>query len=48
MQKITTFLMYDGQTEEAMNFYISIFKDSDLYFAHYTELQIWPVEMEMD
>jgi predicted 3-demethylubiquinone-9 3-methyltransferase (glyoxalase superfamily) len=30
MQKITTFLMFDGQAEEAMNFYISIFKDSEI------------------
>jgi predicted 3-demethylubiquinone-9 3-methyltransferase (glyoxalase superfamily) len=28
MQKITTFLWFNGQAEEAMNFYISIFKNS--------------------
>ena len=28
MQKITPFLWYDGKAEEAMNFYISIFKNS--------------------
>ena len=28
MQKITTFLWFDTQAEEAMNFYISIFKNS--------------------
>jgi predicted 3-demethylubiquinone-9 3-methyltransferase (glyoxalase superfamily) len=28
MQKITTFLWFDHQAEEAMNFYISIFKNS--------------------
>jgi predicted 3-demethylubiquinone-9 3-methyltransferase (glyoxalase superfamily) len=28
MQKITTFLWFDGQAEEAMNHYISIFKNS--------------------
>jgi len=27
-QKITTFLWFDGNAEEAVNFYISIFKDS--------------------
>ena len=27
MQKITTFLLYNGQAEEAMNYYTSIFKD---------------------
>ncbi len=28
MQKITPFLWYDGNAEEAMNFYVSIFKNS--------------------
>jgi len=28
MQKITTFLWFDGQAEEAMNHYMSIFKNS--------------------
>ena len=28
MQKITPFLWFDDQAEEAMNFYISIFKNS--------------------
>ncbi|HMK54171.1 MAG TPA: VOC family protein [Methanobacteriaceae archaeon] len=28
MQKITPFLWFDNQAEEAMNFYISVFKDS--------------------
>jgi len=28
MQKITPFLWFDGNAEEAMNFYVSIFKDS--------------------
>jgi predicted 3-demethylubiquinone-9 3-methyltransferase (glyoxalase superfamily) len=30
MKKITPFLWYDGQAEEAMNFYISIFKNSEV------------------
>jgi len=30
MQKITPFLWFDGQAEEAMNFYTSIFKDSKI------------------
>ncbi|WP_088072732.1 VOC family protein [Gottfriedia luciferensis] len=30
MQKITTFLMFEGQAEEAMNYYISLFKDSEV------------------
>lgn len=28
MQKITTFLMFNNRAEEAMNFYVSIFKDA--------------------
>lgn len=28
MQKITPFLWFDGQAEEAANFYVSIFKNS--------------------
>lgn len=30
MQKITPFLWFDTQAEEAMNFYLSIFKDSKI------------------
>jgi predicted 3-demethylubiquinone-9 3-methyltransferase (glyoxalase superfamily) len=30
MQKITTFLMFDGQAEEAMRFYTSLFDNSDI------------------
>lgn len=30
MQKITPFLWYNGQAEEAMNFYVSIFKNSKI------------------
>ncbi|KAB7704095.1 VOC family protein [Bacillus aerolatus] len=29
-QKITTFLMFDGQAEEAMNFYTSLFEESEI------------------
>jgi prepilin-type processing-associated H-X9-DG protein len=28
MQKITPFLWFDGHVEEAMNFYVSLFKNS--------------------
>ncbi|MDQ2979894.1 MAG: VOC family protein, partial [Acidobacteriota bacterium] len=28
MQKIAPFLWFDGKAEEAMNFYVSIFKNS--------------------
>jgi len=30
MQKITPFLWFDNQAEEAMNFYISVFKNSEV------------------
>jgi predicted 3-demethylubiquinone-9 3-methyltransferase (glyoxalase superfamily) len=30
MNNITTFLMFDGKAEEAMNFYISLFADSTI------------------
>jgi predicted 3-demethylubiquinone-9 3-methyltransferase (glyoxalase superfamily) len=38
MQKITPFLWYDGQVEEAINFYISIFKNSRIiHVSRYPE-----------
>jgi len=30
MQKIVPFLRFDGQAEEAMNFYVAIFKNSKI------------------
>jgi predicted 3-demethylubiquinone-9 3-methyltransferase (glyoxalase superfamily) len=30
MRKITTFLMFEGKAEEAMNFYVSLFEDSEI------------------
>ena len=39
MQKITPFLWFDNQAEEAMNFYISVFKDSKVVsIARYGEV----------
>jgi predicted 3-demethylubiquinone-9 3-methyltransferase (glyoxalase superfamily) len=35
MQKITPFLWFDGNAEEAVNFYISIFKDSKILSMSY-------------
>ena len=29
-QKITTFLMFDGKTEEAMNYYVSVFDKAEI------------------
>jgi predicted 3-demethylubiquinone-9 3-methyltransferase (glyoxalase superfamily) len=34
MKKITPFLWFNGQAEEAMNFYISIFKNSKIVSLH--------------
>jgi predicted 3-demethylubiquinone-9 3-methyltransferase (glyoxalase superfamily) len=34
MQKITPFLWFDGKAEEAMNFYVSIFKNSKIVSAN--------------
>jgi len=34
--KVTTFIMFDGKAEEAMNFYISLFKNSAIKsITHY-------------
>jgi len=30
MPKITTFLMFEGKAEDAMNFYVSLFPDSEI------------------
>ena len=36
MQKITTFLMFDGKAEQAMNLYVSLFADSAIKsISHY-------------
>ena len=38
MQKITTFLTFNNQAEEAVNFYVSLFKNSKITrIAHYGE-----------
>ena len=33
-QKITTFLMFDGKAEEAMNYYVSIFDHAEILSIH--------------
>ena len=38
MQKILTFLWFDKQAEEAMNFYVSVFKDSPSKEAQNSEI----------
>ena len=39
MQKITPFLWFDGKAEEAMNFYVSIFKNSKILGANRFQLE---------
>jgi predicted 3-demethylubiquinone-9 3-methyltransferase (glyoxalase superfamily) len=39
MPKITPFLWFDGKAEEAMNFYVSIFKNSKLLSANRFKLE---------
>lgn len=34
MQKVTPFLWFDNNAEEAMNFYVSIFKDAEVVSLH--------------
>jgi predicted 3-demethylubiquinone-9 3-methyltransferase (glyoxalase superfamily) len=44
MNNITTFLMFDGKAEEAMNFYISLFTDSAIKsISRYGENEGGPV-----
>lgn len=40
MQKITPFLWFDNQAEEAARFYTSIFKNSELHFESQPEGQV--------
>jgi len=43
MNNITTFLMFDGKAEEAMNFYISLFTDSAIKsISRYGENEVGP------
>jgi predicted 3-demethylubiquinone-9 3-methyltransferase (glyoxalase superfamily) len=56
MQKITPFLWFDGQAEEAAKFYVSVFKNSKLgQITHYTgeeppgrKGQVMTVDFELD
>src|SRR6202171_2837248 len=40
MQEITPFLWFDGKAEEAMNFYVSIFKNSRIFGANRLQLDV--------
>ena len=44
MQTITTFLMFDGKAEQAMNLYVSLFADSEIRsISRYGENEEGPV-----
>jgi len=54
-QKITTFLWFDNNAEEAVNFYVSIFKNSTIVnTSHYTDVgpgprgSVMTIEFELD
>lgn len=48
MQKITPFLWFDNQAEEAINFYVSLFKNSRIInVTRYGEDGPWPSGMVM-
>jgi predicted 3-demethylubiquinone-9 3-methyltransferase (glyoxalase superfamily) len=48
MQKITPFLWFDGQAEEAMNFYLSIFKHAKVLNVHRANGQVMSVTFELE
>jgi predicted 3-demethylubiquinone-9 3-methyltransferase (glyoxalase superfamily) len=48
LQKITPFLWFDGQAEEAMNFYISIFKNGKVLNVNRANGQVMSVTFELE
>ena len=48
MQKITTFLWFDNQAEEAMNHYVSIFKNSKILNVHRKDGKVLTVDFELE
>lgn len=48
MQKITPFLWFDGQAEEAMNFYLSIFKNAKVLNVHRANGKVMSVTFELE
>jgi predicted 3-demethylubiquinone-9 3-methyltransferase (glyoxalase superfamily) len=48
MQKITTFLWFDNQAEEAMNHYVSIFKNSKVLNVHRKGGKVLTVAFELE
>ena len=47
MKKITPFLWFDGQAEEAMNFYVSIFKNAKVLSVHRANGKVMSVTFEL-
>jgi len=48
MPKITPFLWFDSQAEEAMNYYVSIFKRSTVLGVHHADGKVLTVTFELD
>jgi predicted 3-demethylubiquinone-9 3-methyltransferase (glyoxalase superfamily) len=48
MPKITPFLWFDGQAEEAMNFYISIFKNAKVLSVNRVDGKVMSVTFELE
>ena len=47
MAKITPFLWFDGRAEEAMNFYVSIFKDAKVLNVHRKDGRVFTATFEL-
>lgn len=48
MKKVTPFLWFDHQAEEAMNFYLSVFKNSKALNVHRAGGRVMTVTFELD
>ena len=48
MQKITPFLWFDGQAEEAMNYYVSIFKNATVLNVSRANGKVMSVTFELE
>jgi predicted 3-demethylubiquinone-9 3-methyltransferase (glyoxalase superfamily) len=48
MPTITPFLWFDTQAEEAMNFYVSVFKRSTITSVHRAQGKVMSVEFELE
>src|SRR5712692_6224359 len=48
MQKITPFLWFDGKAEEAMNFYVSIFKNAKILSVSRANGKVMSVTFELE